>query len=161
MRWSLRSATVFLALAFVFTGALSGQDPSAPQEGRAQAAPWKPFAVPPSIAVQQNLQATPEGWSAGLLDRPHVLACITFYDGRPEAMASLVYDQESGAGPKRTFTWRFQPTTPDGIWIECRYAGTRVVLRKRLPEGVRECAVTTNRVVTVDGCEEIERIEVR
>lgn len=152
MRWNRRSVTLLLVLAFALAGVLPGQDP---------AAPWRPLEVPPSVLVRQDLQATPAGWSAGLLDRPHVLACVTLYDGKPEAMASLVHDGETGAGPKRTLTWHLSASTPDGIWIECRYAGTSVVLRKRLPAGVRECAVTFNRVVTVDGCEEIERIEIR
>ena len=96
---------------------------------------------PRTIAVEQKPVAPPAGWSVADDSLPHRLAGVTFFDGPPKELASLVYDDSATAGKEWTGIWHFAPN-PRGFWITCAYSGTSVVLSRRLPTTIRVCRVT-------------------
>ena len=110
---------------------------------------------PTTVPVRQVATEIPDGWSAILAAAPIRLAAVTFFDGRPEEEASLVYDR---LVPGRTNTrahWTFQSSSH--IWLACSYSGTTVVLSRPLP-GVTHCTVTYKKESTVAGLPEVERV---
>ena len=107
------------------------------------------------------MKAAPEGWTVAYDKSPTVLAGITFYDGPPEDMASLMYDKQATAGRKWKATWMFDPDAPKGIWVEFHYSGTMALLRKQLPVGITAAEVTFDRDLHIDGYEKIETIKIR
>ena len=120
--------------------------------------------MPPAVAVREEIRATPEGWRAAEDDRRHILASATFFDGPPQGMASLVYDREvkrKDSKDKVIRIWRFDAGWKNGAWLQLGYAGTAVVLARRLPQGTTECRVEYDRGVTVEGYEQIASIECR
>jgi hypothetical protein len=122
---------------------------------------WTVFEPPASIAVDQKVKNAPEGWTVAYDDRPAILAGVTFYDGPPEEMASLVYDRQKTVGRKWIATWVFDPDAPKGTWVEFHFAGTSAMLRKELPKGVSAGEVTCDRDEHVDGYEKILTIRIR
>lgn len=99
---------------------------------------------PPALTVKQEAVAPPAGWFAGDDGQPHRLAAVTFFDGPPKELASLVYDDSASAAGEWTGIWHFGPN-PRGFWIACSYRGTSVTLSRRLPEEVKECRVRYER----------------
>ena len=113
---------------------------------------------PPTVSVRQVATDIPAGWNVSTSAAPVQLAGVTFFDGRPEEEASLVYDRRT---PSRTGTlavWTFQPNSH--IWLACNYAGTSVVLSKPLPP-VKRCTVLYKNDVTVAGLPLIDHIYCR
>jgi hypothetical protein len=113
---------------------------------------------PQTVSVRQVATDVPAGWTAGVGAAPVQLAGVTFFDGKPEEEASLVYDRR---GPTRTGTsavWTFQRSAH--IWLSCNYAATSVVLSKPLPP-VTQCTVFYRKDVTIAGLPEIEHIDCR
>jgi hypothetical protein len=121
-------------------------------------ADWNSVEVPKSISVRQVIQSIPDGWNAAYEARAHVLSAITFYDGPPENRVSLVYADESRSKNSLTLTWRFSPSTDDGIWIEGKYAATAATLTKQMPIHISSCKVTYDPGIRIDGFLEIKSI---
>src|SRR3954465_13509675 len=78
---------------------------------------------PAQIETAQSIGAPIAGYEAVDTKAQHFWDQITFFDGRPEQMASLKYDTEVEK-PDRGFvlTWNFDRNSE--VWIECRYAAT-------------------------------------
>src|SRR5262245_52091693 len=115
---------------------------------------------PRTLAVEQKPVETPEGWSAADDGSPHRLDQVTFFDGPPADLASLVYDDEATAEKEWTGIWHFEPN-PRGFWIACAYSGTSVVLSRRLPAEVKECRVTYEKEGGEEPVGEVKRIDCR
>jgi hypothetical protein len=95
---------------------------------------------PAQIQTQQSIAAPVEGYAAVDIKAKHYWNQITFFDGRPEDMASLKYDTEVEK-PDRGYvlTWNFDRNSE--YWIECRYHATSIALWKKLSPTER-CVVT-------------------
>lgn len=115
---------------------------------------------PPTVAVEQKPVAPPAGWSAADDGAPHRLTGVTFFDGPPAELASLVYDDQASAEKEWTGIWHFEPS-PRGYWIACAYSGTSIVLSRRLPAGVKVCRVTYEKERGEGPVGEIKRIDCR
>jgi hypothetical protein len=99
---------------------------------------------PPALTLKQEAVAPPAGWSASDDGQRHRLAGVTFFDGPPKELASLVYDDSASAGGEWTGIWHFGPN-PRGFWIACSYSGTSVVLSRPVPKEVKVCRVRYER----------------
>ena len=97
---------------------------------------------PATITVEQRFVGSAGAWEAGLGSGEPRLAGVTFYDGPPREMASLVNDEESQTQDTWTGIWRFTPAGGRGHWVACSYTHTNVVLSRRLPPVTSECRVT-------------------
>ncbi len=113
---------------------------------------------PAQVNVRQQIGAPIVGWAVVIDDLPHLLAGITFFDGKPEDKASLVPDRESKANGKSISTWIFSGSGQP-IWAACRYAWTTVALTRELPRQVRACSVTYNLRQSLAGLPAIEKID--
>ena len=110
---------------------------------------------PKTVQVRQVATDPPPGWTTSQSAAPVLLASVTFFDGKPEEEASLVYDSMT---PGRTYTrgiWTFTPGSH--IWMACGYSGTSIVLSRELPP-VTQCAVLFRRNVTVAGLPQVYRM---
>jgi hypothetical protein len=148
---NVKSVLVFLILLSVPHMALSAQKE------------WKVFVLPPTIETRQEVKTIPAGWEALLEAVPNQIAGITVFDGRPEQKASLVPDneQKQKAENRLVVTWQLAPLSPEGIWLAFSYASTSVVLAKPLPQGATELRVLYDPSVTINGMNEIVRVEYR
>ncbi len=90
-----------------------------------------------------------------------MFCAVTFYDGPPADMASLVYDSEVKKGPRLVLTWTFDPHAPKGICLRCRYSGTAAVLDRELPKGTTGARVVLDTTEHMDGYDRIVSIELR
>jgi hypothetical protein len=116
---------------------------------------------PAQVAAEQKAVSPPAGWTAGLSPEPHHLEQVTFFDGPPEELASLVYDDLKTAGKEQVAVWTFA-ANPRGFWISCGYSGTAVVLSRRLPAGVKTCRVTYDKTSSsTAGLPAIKKIDCR
>ena len=98
-----------------------------------------PF-CPAQISTAQRIAAPVQGYATVVTKTQHFWDQITFFDGRPEEMASLKYDTEVEK-PDRGYvlTWNFDRSSE--YWVECRYHATSIALWKKLPP-VGRCVVT-------------------
>jgi len=96
---------------------------------------------PASIVVEQRLSSRAESWNIGLDSATPRLAGVTFYDGPPRDMASLVNDDTRETKDTWTGIWRFAQRTAREYWVVCAYSHTNVVLSRRLPMETSECRV--------------------
>ena len=109
---------------------------------------------PSQVAVQPQRIAKPiSGWSVISSEEPHQLTSIAFYDGDPKENASLAPDQ---AGRQRQVWTLAAQSRP--YWLSCHYSGTTVVLARPLPAAVRQCVVTYEPSVTLEGMPQIKEI---
>lgn len=95
---------------------------------------------PGVLESQQSLAATPDGWSVVPLRQPQRLAAISLFDGPPSAGAEL--KPEISHGGQRQ-VWRFDTAAPRGIWLGCRYDGSRLMLTRRIEPAPRICELIT------------------
>jgi hypothetical protein len=133
---------ITLGFVFILTGAAYAQDGYCPK----------------SIAVTQTADKVPDGWTAGQDKSPNDLSALTFFDGPPDQEASLAYDSWTKRNGLAYGVWHFTPNSSQGTWLSCHYAGTNVVLNKKLPASTSECTVTYDPKVTVAGNPEIKKI---
>jgi hypothetical protein len=104
---------------------------------------------PPSVAVEQKA-ATPNEWSVEYSKQPAELAAVTIFDGPPEQMASLKYDDERTTKSEIIQTWKLPPSDR-GYWMVCGYSNTTTLLRRKLPNDVRACEVVFEKGVSFGG----------
>jgi len=121
-------ATTFLACASTGTGAQLLARDTCPQK----------------IDVEQRVISPPEGWDGAQATATVALASVTFFDGPPSGKASLKYDSEDRQKRDWIAYWNLAPSAR-GYWISCGYENTTAVVSRRLPEDIRNCAVTYER----------------
>jgi hypothetical protein len=112
---------------------------------------------PAKIEVKQTLAQPIAGWLVGYDDTPHLLAGITFFDGKPEQMASLVPDSQSVSGGRNVAVWTFGATGRP-VWIACHYAGAGIVLQRELSKNTQSCSITYSTRETIAGLPVIEKV---
>jgi hypothetical protein len=113
---------------------------------------------PTTVAVRQVATEVPAGWTASVTTAPVTLSYVTFFDGKPDQEASLVYDRMVQGRTHNRAEWDFAPGSR--IWLACTYAGTSVVLSRELP-GVTRCVVAYRKNSTASGPPPIDRITCR
>ncbi len=96
-------------------------------------------ACPFEIVVEQTLVEPVEGWSTEADPWPTELVNLSVFDGPPEELAELIYDDEVEDSETWTISWLLQADNPRGYWIRCRYANTLVTITQQLPVGVTRC----------------------
>lgn len=129
--------SVFTLIVTLLTGATVGADE---------------LGCPARVSVSQQIGKVPSPWVASYAKAPLTLGGVTFYDGHPSEMASLVYDDEKTSGNTIVATWFFRAdTSARGFWLSCRYNQTTAVLSRQIPRNITECSVTYNSKETVSG----------
>ena len=121
------------------------------------------FAVadcPAKIEVRQTLAEQIAGWLVGYDAAPHLLSGMTFFDGKPEEMASLAPDSHSASGGKDVALWTFG-VTGRPVWVACHYAGTGIILKRELPKNTQSCSITYSTRETIAGLPVIEKVNCR
>jgi hypothetical protein len=113
---------------------------------------------PAKIEVRQTLAEQITGWLIGYDAAPHLLSGMTFFDGKPEEMASLVPDSQSVSGGKNVAVWTFGAIGRP-VWIACHYAGTGIILQRALPKNTRSCSITYSSRETIAGLPVIEKVD--
>ena len=111
----------------------------APLEAGAQL--FSGSSCPEKIEVEQHALSLPEGWEGGKATTTVSLATVEFFDGPPGERAALKHDSEDRQKRERIAFWNLAPNAR-GYWISCGYANTSVVVSRRLPESLKNCAVT-------------------
>jgi hypothetical protein len=114
---------------------------------------------PETIRVSQQIAEVPAGWIAGASDLPIQATGVTFFDGPPEQMASLVYDSYRTTKQEARGLWTFKANSPGGIWISCGYAQTIVTLAQRLPGSTTRCEVVYDRGSMIGGFNPVKHID--
>ena len=122
---------------------------------------WKTLDIPKEIVTKQELVKTPESWACTNEAHPSALASVSISEGPPEDGASLVYDNETKHKGKTLATWQFDAAAKDRYWVSCTYSGTVIVLKKQLPEGIKELRVSYDVEVKTDGLPTVEKVEYR
>jgi hypothetical protein len=112
---------------------------------------------PAKIEVKQTLAEQIPGWSVGSDKTAHLLSGMTFFDGKPEEMASLVPDSQSVTGGRNVAVWTFGATGRP-VWVTCHYAGTGVVLQRELARNTHSCSLTYSTRETIAGLPVIEKV---
>jgi hypothetical protein len=112
---------------------------------------------PAKIEVKQTLAQQIAGWFVGYDDMPHLLSGMSFFDGKPEEMASLVPDSQSLSGGTKVAVWTFGATGRT-VWVACHYAGTGIVLQRELPKNTQSCSLTYSTRETIAGLPVIEKV---
>ncbi len=122
---------------------------------------WKTLDVPKEIVTKQEIVNTPAGWACAKETHPNVLSAVTISDGPPENEASLVYDKVTRQKNKLIATWRCETDVKEHDWISCSYAGTVVVIKRQLPDGIKELRILYDDEVKTDGLPTVEKVEYR
>jgi len=99
---------------------------------------------PARIEVDQTLAAAVDGWTAGIDKLPTELANISVFDGPPEELVQLIYDDTAETAATETAVWNL-PSNPRGYWLTCHYASTTVTLTRRLPSSVTRCEIVLDK----------------
>lgn len=113
---------------------------------------------PKTVPVRQVATEVPAGWTASLGTTPVTLSHVTFFDGKPEEEASLVYDRMTTGKTTSRAEWNFAPGSH--IWFACSYSGTNVVLSKELP-GIKRCVVVYKRGAQASGLPQVDKVYCR
>jgi hypothetical protein len=113
---------------------------------------------PRTVQVRQVAIEAPAGWTAAVGPATVALSHVTFFDGKPEEEASLVYDRMIAGRTTNRAEWNFSPGSH--IWLACSYTGTSIVLSKELT-GVSRCVVVYRREKQASGLPQIDRIYCR
>ena len=90
----------------------------------------------PAAFPKQSLKFVPtsDGWSANAGDTASLYGADVF-DGPPDQMASLIPDASS----RNSSTWTLEGSYPQGIWLQCTYAGGALTLTRRLQKVPAAC----------------------
>jgi len=117
------------------------------------------ISCPDSVSVSDPQLAQPiTGWRAMVDKAPHRLSRVAFFDGPVEQNASLAPNKETQAGKIHTATWLLQPTAERTYWLACYYSRTSLMMTRALPPGLKECTVTYDRSVEIDGMPSIKSL---
>lgn len=106
-------------------------------------------ACPPNISVEQKATA-PNEWSTDYSKLPSALSSVTIFEGPPEELGSLKYDDERTTKDAIIQTWEL-PASERGYWIVCGYSNTSAQLRRKLPNDVHACEVVLEKGVSFGG----------
>jgi hypothetical protein len=66
---------------------------------------------------------------------------VTFFDGKPEEQASLVYDDLTTTKDGSRARWRLAPNAPRGYYLVCTYERTDKTVIQKLSPKLSECVV--------------------
>jgi hypothetical protein len=66
---------------------------------------------------------------------------VTFFDGKPEEQASLVYDELTTNKDGSRALWRLTPHAPRGYYLVCIYEKTSKTITRQLSPKLSECVV--------------------
>ncbi len=114
---------------------------------------------PETIKVEQKAISQSSKWSISYDPSPHRLEMVTFFNGPPSEMASLIYDQRSKIKGGWVGTWKF-PKDERGYWIRCSYSQTSAELSRSIPDSVTICRVTYDETShSTSGLPAIRKIE--
>ncbi len=97
---------------------------------------------PASIHVEQRFTGRAGPWDVGSDTGAPQLSGVTFYDGPPAEMASLVNDTAAETEDTWTAVWQLSQDAGKGYWVACTYTHTNIGLSRRLPSGTSQCHVT-------------------
>ena len=149
---TMRAQTLWLACAALSRCMrLPAQD--VPKEGAAK------ISCPDTIALTDPRLTKPiAGWEIFFDTTPHRLSRMTFFDGPIAESASLVPDQEPRVGKTITAKWFLQLKPERPYWLACYYSGTSLALSRALPAGLKECDVTYDTSVEIEGMPEIKSL---
>lgn len=119
----------FLALALLLCGVtLGGTGPGWAAE----------FACPGTLAVRPAQSvAAPPGWRATDEPEQHYLRGARLFDGEPKDLADLI--PERGG-------WDLGANQGRGYTLVCQYEGTEAVLEAKVPDGLRRCQMSRQKV---------------
>lgn len=97
---------------------------------------------PPNITTNQTLGgAVHDGWAGYGANGIHPFTGVSFFLGPPDQKALLAPSSHGKKGKHTVATWS-PPKSELDYWVACEYAGTRVVLAKKLASNVDACVVT-------------------
>ena len=103
------------------------------------------LSCPSTIEVSQKASNPPPGWdvSSDSSEAIPKVSGITFYIGPPSELASSHPSDQKTVGKKLILTWKLynKRSSGLGLWIECGYTHTNLVLSKRIPDSIKECSV--------------------
>jgi hypothetical protein len=102
-----------------------------------------------------------DGWKVVFDPAPHYLSHVTFFDGPVEENASLLPDEETSHGKTKTARWLFQPRPERPYWLACYYSGTSLALSRSLPTELKQCTITYNAAIEIDGMPGIKSLSCR
>ncbi len=157
---SRRGHRMILAVAAGLLVAAAGTIQASAAPAGAGAAAGADVGCPASVSVRQAATA-PAGWAVDYDKKANDLTMVTFFEGPPAELASLVYDEQTSKGGEIRAVWRFPPGSK-GIWMSCAYDGTRAVLSRQLPASVRTCTVRYDKATaSSSGLPSIKGIECR
>ncbi len=66
---------------------------------------------------------------------------VTFFEGKPEEQASLVYDELTTNKDGSRALWRLTPNTARGYYAVCTYEKTEKTITRQLSPKLSECVV--------------------
>lgn len=116
---------------------------------------------PATVQVEQKASLPPAPWSVSYRAESSTLEMVTFFNGPPEEMASLVYDKTRKIKRGWVGIWNF-PRDERGYWIRCAYQGTRAELSRKLPDAITGCRVSYDGDIhSVQGLPAIRAIDCR
>jgi len=78
--------------------------------------------------------------AADLCPIPH-LSMVTFFDGKPEDNASLVYDEIVDTKDGSRATWRLNPDSERGYYLVCSYEKPAKPVSQKLSPKLTSCVV--------------------
>jgi len=108
--------------------------------GATAAARAAPQHCPARIEVRQTATDVPAGYQPFDSEPQHQWTNAQFSEGPPSEQAWLAPDTTGRQGKALVNTWTFV-NSPEGIWLSCGYAGTSIVVARRLPDTIRRCEV--------------------
>lgn len=119
---------------------------------------------PPTVSISQKATTPPPGWdttSRSDEEMLHNLSGVNFYDGPPSELVGLAPSDEKTVSKKSHAIWKLDKKRNggQGLWIECTYTYTHVVLSRRVPDSVRECSVYFDKNLRLKKDNDFERME--
>lgn len=111
-----------------------------------QAEPTETIHCPAQIETQQAITNTPEGWEGIGNNVPALskLVNVSLFDGNPEQQAELAPSSTQTTKQFLKNTWKLSGVHNGEVWLQCRYADTRLSLNQALKKTVTRCEATYN-----------------
>lgn len=106
----------------------------------------EPISCPTLTSVTEKVTSNSPEWELNFNTLQNRVAQITIFDGPPSEKVALKHDGNRSKNGKKTLLWRFYlphtAASTHGYWISCAYTHTNATMSKRLPDSVKECAIT-------------------